>query len=265
MVVVLHDVLNATYTHSSDFFVIKDELYNRKNFGLNLSKKVIEDIKQQNDLRGVSGIFCSINLMNFLMKDFCHLFFYDENSFKQSVYSKYVKTINHDQIFVPWHKIKNQKEQIYKYFGDKVFIRPDNPTKIFTGLTINYDNFETEINAIEKTTSVNSSTWISVSSAKKIIDTEWRFWIVDGKIIQYTSYSWDFNQEKIEPAKDMISFVEKSVFGVPYEAFVIDCTKTENDQNYVIELNSINNSGFYGMPVEPIVDKLKNKEWIIYS
>ncbi len=269
--IILHDVLNGI--HEGKHFLIRDDIYNRQTLGANLARKLIMDINQYLDLNGiqphqVETLFTSLDVMRMLQPtELRHKYLFDENSFSQSVYSKYVKTINADQIFLRCHQLPRMRENLVRMFGDRVFIRPDSGRKHFTGFVVDLEDedvFRQELSATDQTSSVMADHWISVSSVKKIHDTEWRFWVVEGRVVMVRSYNWFFIVDQTEAPSDIVKHVENAIRNIPYVAYTIDATYADDNPN-IVELNCINTSGLYGAEVTPIVNAVKDVDWVLFD
>ncbi len=173
---------------------------------------------------------------------------------------------NENHVFALFKDFKNRKEFFYNIFQtNKVFIRPNCGFKTFTGLPIHIDDFDYEINTLEKLTSVSNDTLILVSSCKKI-SSEYRFFIVNREVIAGSQYK--LNEELYvskkypKEAYDIAVEMAKNIWQ-PDIAYVCD-VGIINDEPKIIELNSFSCSGFYACNIDDIinaVDKAAIKEY----
>lgn len=161
-------------------------------------------------------------------------------------------------------------EAIVAQFGgihppwDTFFIRPAEDRKIFAGQIVNKEEFDTwvtnTLNAHKDGyTTLTPDTEVVVSPVKEI-HSEWRFFIVDGKIITgslYKRYGVLYQQPLIHD-DEVLPYTQKMVDKwQPDRAFVIDIALTGEGYK-VIEYNCMNSCGFYKCNVGKIVDAINN-------
>lgn len=98
-----------------------------------------------------------------------------------------------------------------------------------------------------------------ILSQEKVIDYEYRFFIIDKKIIsgsRYFKYS-KLNQSKIVNL-NVLNFCRECIdIYNPCDMYVIDIGLYKN-KYYVIELNDIHSSGFYSSDIEKIILSINN-------
>lgn len=145
---------------------------------------------------------------------------------------------------------------------DTFFIRPAEDRKIFAGQIVDKDEFavwkqNTENAHKDGYTTLTPDTEVVISSLKNI-HSEWRFFVVDGKVVTGSLYK---RYEKLYQMPllhndEVIPFAQKMVDKWhPDRAFVIDIALT--DKGYkVIEYNNINSSGFYKIDVGKFVEAI---------
>lgn len=132
--------------------------------------------------------------------------------------------------------------------GTEWFIRPNNDDKSFCGRVIPFDEFKEWNEKFQKFDNVtlNEETKILVSPPK-IIQREWRNFIVDGYVVASSLYKeyGVLRKSRQQVPIEMISFVQECIGRFqPSDLFVIDVAMVA-DQFRVIECNCINSSGFY--------------------
>lgn len=147
------------------------------------------------------------------------------------------------------------------------FIRPSEDRKVFSGQVIDQANFDlwlksTELAATSGYTTLTPQTKVVVSPLKAI-HAEWRFFVVDGKIITGSLYK---RGDYVRPLpllyrEDAELYAEKMVEKwQPDRAFVVDVALT--DEGYkVIEYNCLNSSGFYKSNVGKIVNAIEEMNY----
>ncbi len=93
------------------------------------------------------------------------------------------------------------------------------------------------------------------------IDAEWRFFLVDGKVITGSMYRRDGTRCRNYPVpKEVWDIADEKAKGwLPYPTVVMDIALTRNHGYKIIEFNSINASGVYSSDLSKLIDALENK------
>jgi len=149
------------------------------------------------------------------------------------------------------------------------FVRPVHDTKSISGTVMSKNNFQEwrlSINVFQEQDGVHlplhKYTKIMVSTTKKIF-TEYRMFVVDGKVVTGAQYKSGNTvmlcyEEPVEPR--VVDFTQEMVDRwKPAKAFVIDIADTPHGLK-VIEINNINSAGFYGSDVQKLVMALEDLE-----
>ena len=168
-------------------------------------------------------------------------------------YHKYVHNytnymLNNDYYLLPFGDLSKRK------INSSIFIRPDSGLKTFTGKTLTPDNFYDEISSLRQINRVDDSTLCVVSSVKNI-DAEFRYFIIDGKVITGSEYRWDnILDVRIDtlPVCDELADIVASMQYQPNLMYVCDIAYTEGCAK-IIELNSFSCSGTYACNTLDIV------------
>jgi len=146
------------------------------------------------------------------------------------------------------------------------FIRPTEDRKSFTGQVIDQANYELWLNSTQEVshgyTTLRPETMVSIAPVKAI-HKEWRFFVVDGKVITGSLYKMGdrvihlpslFNEDSEIYAQRMVDRWQ------PDRAFVIDIALT--DAGYkIIEYNCMNSAGFYKSNVNKLVAAIEEMEF----
>ena len=148
---------------------------------------------------------------------------------------------------------------------DRFFFRPCADSKTFAG-TIktagDVDAWADSVKAIEQEnyTTIDSKTPVVVAPIKKIYK-EYRFFIVDGKVITGSQYKMG---DKVKYQNEPVSFASAQFAQVitniwsPDEAFVLDIALTP-DGFKVLEVNCFNSAGYYAIDIQKLVDAVMKK------
>lgn len=136
------------------------------------------------------------------------------------------------------------------------FLRPLSDDKSFSGTVMDFSAIKRMASELKKSNNpqLNTDTRISVSSVK-IIEKEWRHFIVNKKVISSSRYMLN-GELDISPADipdELIAFVNTCCNQyVPHDVFVMD-TALSNGKFFVVECNCFNGTGFYKHDIVKII------------
>lgn len=188
-------------------------------------------------------------------------------------YSSYIPhdwLLNNDCLMTTWKSFSTNKTRFFSIFNTRrVFIKPNSGVKTFTGSTIDINDFDFEINGMNQTTSVLPETIVCVSPYKQI-EHEYRFVIVDNKVITGSEYSWDdtvferldYESPCIKKCYDLAVKMAKYHWQ-PDIAYTCDIAITDYGPK-IIELNSFSCAGLYMCNYEDVILSVSEaaiKEW----
>jgi hypothetical protein len=175
--------------------------------------------------------------------------------------------LNYDAIVVPF---KNA------VVTEDTFIRPIDDSKYFTGKVFSAEEFtewQTKVCVLEEDygNSLTGETLIQICKPKKIY-AEYRFWVVDRQIVTCSLYK---RGDRVIYSSDVDNHVKRYAESVirhgditlsvytsawqPHRAYVLDVCETPDGMK-IVEINTINASGFYAGNVQDIVLALENME-----
>ncbi len=150
---------------------------------------------------------------------------------------------------------------------DSFFIRPTEDRKIFAGQIVTKGEFDVwvtnTLNAHKDGyTTLTPDTEVIVSEVKNI-HSEWRFFVVDGKIVTGSLYKryGILYQEPLLYGDAVLPYAQEMVDKwQPDRAFVIDIALTD-DGYKIIEYNCMNSCGFYKCDVGKIVTAIEEMKF----
>lgn len=161
--------------------------------------------------------------------------------------------------------------------GDELrFIRPISDSKVFAGGVFDWEEFRQWqrnvcVLELDYGNSLMPTTLVQVS-IPKVIYAEYRFWIVDAKIVTASLYkrgdrviySSDVDDRFYRFVHDIlrmgdITLSMRNNGWQPDRAFVLDVCETP-DGLRIVEINTINAAGFYAADVQSLVIALENME-----
>jgi len=201
------------------------------------------------------------------------------DSFKCSKYYAYYGEYllnGYDYLFLPLSEVKRRlQDLLVRYNCTKFFIRPDSGAKEFTGHVTeemerviftgsdllkeqNIKRFDDKLKKYSYN-DLSPEELVMVTSFKKI-DEEYRFFIIDRKVVAGSTYminsAYDEKETYPQEAFDLADKIAKIEWR-PSEAFVVDVCRT-NDLYKVLEINSFNCSDIYSCNPEIIVKKVND-------
>lgn len=184
---------------------------------------------------------------------------------------------NHDaRIWIPAygpHALNS--DAIFCTFGnvpdrwDPFFIRPCLDSKSFTGEVLDRKEFaEWRDKVLKSGATIDEDTPVMIAEPTQI-NAEYRFFIVDGKVITGSIYKLDgramtlpWNRNTTVPIDTEITeFVrERAAQWSPARGYVLDVARTPMGPK-VIEINNLNSAGFYKCDISLILQAIEAMEW----
>lgn len=213
-----------------------------------------DDVSTEETLGEDEPLFCfgSNTLCKTMLKrGFKPAAFYSDNSSMPNLLEKYgEELLNHDMVISKLGDLSPTSEPF--------FLRPAVDSKAFTsGLWSKQEleNFKQNLKNIKdgEFSTVSLDT-LAVYSPEKMIFSEFRYFIIDGKIISSSRYK-THDRVTILPNVDKYidDYVEKIIaIYQPEKAFCIDIAQTPNGLK-VIEVNCINCSGLYALDTNKFI------------
>lgn len=198
-------------------------------------------------------------------KGYSYASYYDRFKFDLNQYISFIPSelrLNQKGFFMPFSMLDENKEDIFKMYGDKFFIRPNSGRKTFSGNIVDTENLESFINHIKQ--NINLDKELIFVSPFKNIKREYRFFISHKKILSCGVYL-ENNEIILNEAKEipmelasLVADVVCSGFGLnfPFDNYVLDVAETDSGY-FVIEVNSFNTSGIYGLNIEKIINNIE--------
>ena len=146
------------------------------------------------------------------------------------------------------------------------FMRPCEDSKAFAGFVTTWDYYDMwradVLRVNDDMQTLNGSTMITFASVKNILR-EYRFFVVDGKIVTGSLYKLGDRvtyMSDIDP--DVLAYAQSRVDQwQPARAFVIDIALLEGGEKKVIEINNFNSAGFYASDVSKIVGAIEDMKF----
>lgn len=167
--------------------------------------------------------------------------------------------LNSDYIMLPYGEFLKRREKVYDLFNtNKLFIRPDSGLKTFAGTTIHLEDFDYEINTLEKLTSVEKDTIVVIAPIQPI-EKEYRVVIGNRDVIASSLYKIKGNVIMKEGAPEEVIELAKKIGQIEWQpdlVYTCDIATLTDGSAKVIELNSFSCAGLYACNLRDIVTKV---------
>lgn len=242
--------------------LLEDHVHDGGNFnrmiyaGQELGMKVIILDREEllKELPKNSIFFGSLNLIRILQaRSDCPKIWCDWEKFRcQSYYPRWGNHLLQEQYgFYPFAEVLRMKDFLYSIFGknNKMFIRPDENDKSFTGAVVEKD-YWIAWEKRSKTYEPEPDT-LCVVSRPEFIHNEFRLIVANGKVITGSKYSeGGFLVEEGYP-KESVELVESCKWH-PHDLYVADVAFTGAEYK-LLEIGPVNGAGLYKCEVLPIL------------
>lgn len=171
--------------------------------------------------------------------------------------------LNTDYFMCGLNDVKRNEKRIFEKC-DNVFIRPSNGYKTFAGQLLRYSKFDDQFDTLMHSYGgLDPSTLVLLAPAQKIAE-EYRFIVIDGKVVSGACYFDAANIGTLSPHYDklctdteaIVFACEMSKIYQPDKAYTIDVCKLETGEYKLLELNSFNCASMYGNDYGKVVTAL---------
>ena len=172
---------------------------------------------------------------------------------------------NNDYVFTTWADLNINFMYWCAMLGsNQLFVRPVSDRKPFAGQTVISGEYAHKLNLIHSGSSVTGETLCVVAKSKRVY-AEFRFFIVDRKIITHTSYGGfagtnniEFGPDIVKPAEDLARVVAEMEWQ-PDAAYTCDVTVDYTGEASIIELNSLSTAGVYNADVNKLMEAVHSQ------
>lgn len=176
--------------------------------------------------------------------------------------------LNRDYMMLPFAELPRCRDVIFDTLGrdDRLFVRPDSPLKIFTGLTISRSTFDKDFDFMGFYEFPTES--LIVVSSPKTITAEWRYVVADGKIVSGSQYV-DRGTEVSLPATDASALdFARSVVASGYQpdpVWVLDVCRSDDGGYHLLEIGGFSFASLYGCDKDAIVHAVSSVAQSIHN
>jgi hypothetical protein len=167
--------------------------------------------------------------------------------------------------FYPFAEVGRLRDWLYEVFGDedKLFIRPDENNKSFSGQVVSLQGFKGWWDTHADKQAPDA---LCVVARPEALHGEWRFVVADGRVVGGSQYR-DEGESEVRPVYPAAAaaFAEKvAATWSPHPIFCVDIARTAAGDLRLVEIGSINCSGFYECDPRPVVqaiNRIAEREW----
>lgn len=186
-------------------------------------------------------------------------------------YPHFKRMLNDEYLFLPLAALLDKKDFVFDTLGadDAVFVRPDSGNKTFTGALCYRERFDYDLRLM--TTYDPPPETMCLISTPKNVEKEWRFFVVNGRILCGSQYkpgrhnivgtsihddghvAWRVAEQAVEQAD-----------WEPDYAWCIDICKVASGSYYVLEIGSFSSAGLYECSTRMLVEEINKAalaEW----
>lgn len=162
--------------------------------------------------------------------------------------------LNQYALMTTWGDFCNRREYWINFAGGRAFLRPDSGGKLFTGLVVNHENVDHEINSINQLSRMQPEELVWTARAKEILG-EFRFVIADGEVIAGSEYRWDnvldIRSDYPEECRELAQQVAEHEWQLD-RVYTCDVALTA-DGPRIVELNGFSSAGLYACDLDAVV------------
>ena len=165
--------------------------------------------------------------------------------------------LNRDYALLPFAELLRCSDFLFDTFGreGRIFVRPDSPLKLFTGLVASQATIERDVEFMGFYDFARESL-VVVSSPKPILR-EWRLVIADGQIVTGSKYKeGDENVRRPGVEPDVVAFAQGVLAGgyAPDPVWVIDICQTADNEYHLLEIGGFSFAGLYACDKDAVVE-----------
>jgi hypothetical protein len=164
--------------------------------------------------------------------------------------------LNRDYALLPFGELLRCADFLFDTFGreGRIFVRPDSPLKLFTGLVASQGTFERDVEFMGFYEFPRESL-VVVSSPKRILR-EWRLVIADGQVVagsQYKEGDENVRRPGIEPGAATFAQAVLAAGYFPDPVWVMDICETADNERQLLEIGGFSFADLYACDKDAVV------------
>lgn len=165
--------------------------------------------------------------------------------------------LNRDYVMLPFAELRRRADFLFDTIGrdGKLFVRPDSPLKLFTGLVVSRESFGRDLEFMAFYDFPIES--LVVASSPKEIEAEWRFVVANQVVVAGSQYK-DGDQMTATPCRDegARAHAEEivSIGYAPDPVWILDICRTQDGGYHLLEIGGFSFSNLYGCDKDAVVE-----------
>jgi hypothetical protein len=164
--------------------------------------------------------------------------------------------LNRDYALLPFAELLRCADFLFNTFGrdGRIFVRPDSPLKLFTGLVASQATFERDVEFMGFY-DFPCESLVVVSSPKTIVR-EWRLVIADGQIVagsQYKEGNENVRRPGVEPGVNAFGKALLAAGYAPDPVWVMDICQTADNEYHLLEIGGFSFADLYACDKDAVV------------
>jgi hypothetical protein len=168
--------------------------------------------------------------------------------------------LNRDYAMLPFAELARCADFLFRTFGrdGRIFVRPDSPLKLFTGLVVARDSLAKDLEFMAFYEFPTESL-VVVSSPKTIVK-EWRFVVADGHVVTGSQYK-EGDKVVALPHYDHAAFdLAAAIAGSywPDPVWVLDICQTNDGAFHLLECGPFSFAGLYACDQDAVVEAVSS-------
>jgi hypothetical protein len=169
--------------------------------------------------------------------------------------------LNPDHSVLPFAELAPRSKSLFETYGrnGQIFVRPDSPLKLFSGLLASRDTFEKDL-AFMAFYEFPPESLVVVSSPKTITK-EWRFVVAGQRVVASSLYK-DGDELISQPGSDdgarVLAEAIVAVGYAPDPVWVMDICRTADDRFHLLEIGGFSFSNLYACDKDAVVSAVSD-------
>ena len=164
--------------------------------------------------------------------------------------------LNSDCTILPFAELSRRSDLLFDTFGrdGRIFVRPDSPLKLFTGLVASRETFEKDLEFMGFYEFPVES--LVVVSSPKIIVKEWRFVVAEQRVVACSQYKEGHDLVARTGCESDAQAFADAILAIGYSpdpVCVMDICKTSDNRYHLLEIGGFSSSDLYACDKDAVV------------
>ena len=175
----------------------------------------------------------------------------------------HIPTLNRQCLFLPAGMLLQADPRFLSraLHASKVFVRPDDGGKSFTGGVLSLDNsLSLQAKRLLEPVQNEPERLCLIAPVRELMSVEWRFWVVDRQVVCEAPYGWD-GDVAWSPAPLAARAIAEAYAANPWQpdlCSVVDVVEQTDASFWLNEINAVSTSGIYQAPLDRLLPALRD-------